>query len=264
MIATVASKIQLETSPSPSSYFRQTAIMQCLAFSHSSLSQWWSISEKDMTMKTVEDIPPLRIYLTERDHRHRELNPTSIVVTALIDGVVVGSAYWQTPKSLWQSETLMELLYRKTIQTKDKLEDWLYPQVWYRQCKRDEFYHAQEAKMIEYVGENGIEDMWYLKLLCTSPDYQRKGIGAALLDWGLNRARVRGEKVYLEASEFGKGLYLKKGFKEIGTVVVGNGAIVLPCMLWDPETEKQVIAEQNNTTVSNLRVQELAVNAEVN
>jgi GNAT superfamily N-acetyltransferase len=264
MIANVASNIQFEISPSPASYFRQTAIIQCLAFSHSSLSQWWSASEKDMTMKTVEDIPPLRIYLTERDHRHRELDPSSFVVTALIDGVVVGCAYWQTPKYLWRSETLMELLYRKTIQTKDKLEDWLYPPVWYRPGTREEFHHAQEDKMIEYLGENGIGDMWYLKVLCISPDYQRKGIGAALLDWGLDRARVRGEKVYLEASEFGKGLYLKKGFKEIGAVVVGNGATILPCMLWDPETEKQVMAEQNNATVSNLRVQELAVNAEVN
>lgn len=218
-----------------------------------------------MTMKTADDIPPLRIYFTERDHRHRELGPTSFTVTALVDGVVVGCAHWQTPKSLWQSETLMERLYRKAIQTKDKLEDWLYPQVWYRPGTRDEFHRAQEDKMTEYLGENGIDDMWYLKVLCISPDYQRKGFGEALLDWGLNRAQVRGEKVYLEASEFGKALYLKKGFKEIGAVVMGNGATILPCMLWDPETEKQVIAEQNNTTVSNLRVQEeLVVNAEVN
>jgi len=260
----VASNIQLVISPSPTSYFRQTAIIQCLAFSHSSLSQWWSASEKDITMNTVEDIPPLRIHVTERDHRHRELDPTSVVVTCLIDGVVVGCAYWQCPKSLWRSETLMELLYRKAIKMKDKIEDWVYPAGWHRPGKREEFHHAQEEKMIEYLGEKGIENMWYLKILCTSPDYQRKGIGAVLLDWGLHHARARGEMVYLEASEFGKGLYLKKGFKEIGRVVVGNGTIILPCMLWDPETEKQVITEQNNTTVSDLRVQEeLAINADV-
>ena len=64
--------------------------------------------------------------------------------------------------------------------------------------------------------------MWYLKILCVHPGFQRRGVGAILLDWGLNHARERGEKVYLESSEYGKGLYMKKGFKEVGEIVLGE------------------------------------------
>jgi ribosomal protein S18 acetylase RimI-like enzyme len=68
------------------------------------------------------------------------------------------------------------------------------------------------------------------------PDFQRRGVGSALLDWGLSHARFQGEKVYLEASEFGKGLYLKNGFKKVGELVVdeeGDRAM-FTYMLWDP------------------------------
>ena len=75
-----------------------------------------------------------------------------------------------------------------------------------------------------------------MKILCVHPGFQRKGIGAKLLDWGLKHARERGEKVYVEASEFGKGLYSKKGFKELGEIVLGDMEVVLPCMIWDPAT----------------------------
>lgn len=252
MAPTAHSNIQLQFSPSPPSHFRQTAIIQCLAFSNNSLSRYWSATKQDMSMRSVEDIPPLRLYLTERDHHHRELDPTSFVVTALIDGVVVGCASWQPPKALWRSETLMELLYRKAIQAKDKVEDWFYPATLYLPAKREEFHHAQEETMAKILGEHGIEDMWYLKILCTSPGYQRQGIGAILVDWGLNHARVRGEKVYLEASEFGKGLYIKKGFKEVGKIVLSDGVTTLPCLLWDPEMEKQVKPQQADRTIANL------------
>jgi hypothetical protein len=52
----------------------------------------------------------------------------------------------------------------------------------------------------------------------------------------LKHARERGEKAYLEASPFGKGLYLKKGFTTVGELQVGEEGdeVRLPCMLWDP------------------------------
>jgi predicted N-acetyltransferase YhbS len=92
--------------------------------------------------------------------------------------------------------------------------------------------------MDKFLGRGAVHEMWYLKVLAVHPGYQRKGVGAALVDWGIKHARARGEKVYLEATPFGKGLYLKKGFKTVGELHVGveGDEVRLPCMLWDPAT----------------------------
>lgn len=44
------------------------------------------------------------------------------------------------------------------------------------------------------------------------------GIGAVLMDWGLNQAEEEKLDVVLEATEAGIGLYERKGFEIVGTV----------------------------------------------
>ena len=61
---------------------------------------------------------------------------------------------------------------------------------------------------------------WYLELLAARPEWQGKGVGSALLRWGLERADEEGVEAYLEASPAGKGLYEKMGFREVGRLVV--------------------------------------------
>jgi GNAT superfamily N-acetyltransferase len=231
------SEITLHVSPLPSEFFRQTAIMQCLAFADSTISRWWSPTPKDAELNTVDDIQSFRLSRVTRDHKHRELQPGVIVVCAVIDNQAVGCAAWRPPKRLWKSETLAEMLYRKVIESKDALEDWLFPSWWYILPRRAELERLQLECMDKFLGLKAIDEMWYLKILCVHPGFQRRGIGAILLDWGLNHARERGEKVYLEASHYGKGLYAKKGFKDVGNLIAGeNNEVVLPCMLWDPKT----------------------------
>ncbi|PTB65605.1 acyl-CoA N-acyltransferase [Trichoderma citrinoviride] len=60
----------------------------------------------------------------------------------------------------------------------------------------------------------------YLKLLHTDPDHQRRGAGGMLLKWGTAEADRLGLVSYLEASEEGRPLYEKYGFKEVGRIVV--------------------------------------------
>ncbi|KAK1246094.1 hypothetical protein MKX07_005163 [Trichoderma sp. CBMAI-0711] len=60
----------------------------------------------------------------------------------------------------------------------------------------------------------------YLKLLHTDPDHQRRGAGSLCLQWGTAEADRLGLVSYLEASEEGRPLYEKFGFKEVGRVVV--------------------------------------------
>jgi ribosomal protein S18 acetylase RimI-like enzyme len=185
---------------------------------------------------SVEQIPTLRLYKQIRDHQHRELDSKGIVVCAIIDGKVAGVGAWTMPRKLWRSESLGEAIYRKGVQYKDALEDWLFPSFWYDHGRREQFQKAQEDCMEKFLGAGAIDEMWYLKVLAVHPGYQRKGVGAALLDWGLKHARARGEKAYLEATPFGKGLYLKKGFTTVGELHVGEEGdeVRLPCMLWDP------------------------------
>jgi predicted N-acetyltransferase YhbS len=45
-----------------------------------------------------------------------------------------------------------------------------------------------------------------------NPAYQKQGLGKMLLDWGLQKAREKGKRVFLLASPTGKRLYEKNGF----------------------------------------------------
>src|ERR1700730_4308022 len=113
------SEITLQRAPFPSSLFRQTAIIHCLAFSKGSISSLWSPTPELAKTDTVEEIPPLRLHKTIREHRHRELDPKVVVVCAVIDGEVVGRASWEVPAPLRRSESLAEVKYRKGIEYKD-------------------------------------------------------------------------------------------------------------------------------------------------
>ena len=169
---------------------------------------------------------------------HRELDPKAVMVVALIDGEIVGLAIWLVPTPLQRSESLAEAIYRKSIEYKDALEDWMWPSYWIIPEKWAAFTQAQKQAADNHLGKGKIDEMWYLNILAVRPGYQRRGVGAALLDWGLKHARQRGEKVYLEASPTGMGLYLKKGFRVVGELELqdpGN-RFVAPCMLWDPES----------------------------
>ncbi|KAJ8068711.1 hypothetical protein OCU04_002410 [Sclerotinia nivalis] len=61
---------------------------------------------------------------------------------------------------------------------------------------------------------------WYLELIATKPEWQRKGAAGKLIRWGLERADAEGVETYLEASPVGKGLYEYFGFEERGRLVI--------------------------------------------
>jgi len=59
-----------------------------------------------------------------------------------------------------------------------------------------------------------------LGLLCVHREAQRQGVGAALVQWGLDRSIEGKLPVYLEASTAGFPLYQKLGFSKIDTMIV--------------------------------------------
>lgn len=62
--------------------------------------------------------------------------------------------------------------------------------------------------------------MLVLGLLCVHPDYQRQGVGQALVRWGLQQSANLGLTVHLESSSKGLPLYQTLGFEAVKTVVV--------------------------------------------
>ncbi|KAF2089723.1 acyl-CoA N-acyltransferase [Saccharata proteae CBS 121410] len=73
------------------------------------------------------------------------------------------------------------------------------------------------------VGED--RNVWYLAGLATSPLFQRKGIGAQMLQWGIDQSERDGLPIYLEATPAGEPLYRKMGFE---TVAIIDCAYFLP------------------------------------
>ncbi|KAJ6259691.1 hypothetical protein Dda_5329 [Drechslerella dactyloides] len=56
-----------------------------------------------------------------------------------------------------------------------------------------------------------------LQGLVTSPEYQCRGVGSQLINWGVERADARQLPCWCHASPAGNKLYLKAGFKELGS-----------------------------------------------
>lgn len=75
---------------------------------------------------------------------------------------------------------------------------------------------------------------WNLGLLAVSPRHQRRGVGAKMLQYIQAIANEENVPVSLEASEVGKELYLKCGFKVINYVEYTEGLWDID-MVWEPK-----------------------------
>ncbi|OMP84345.1 Puromycin N-acetyltransferase, partial [Diplodia seriata] len=83
-----------------------------------------------------------------------------------------------------------------------------------------------------------------LASLATHPDHQGKGIGAALVRWGIEQGEKDGVPVYLEATPRGFFLYKKMGFEAADEIDVShwtpNGeSYKVICMIKRPSLKVQ-------------------------
>ncbi|KAK6529781.1 hypothetical protein TWF281_008940 [Arthrobotrys megalospora] len=97
------------------------------------------------------------------------------------------------------------------------------------QSKIDEFLEGLERQHAEVMGwkkdEMGLKHLWF-ENLATHPDHRRLGIGRKLVEYACVIADEMGLEVYLDASDFGIGLYEKFGFSMVEGV--GNRAVSAP------------------------------------
>lgn len=59
-----------------------------------------------------------------------------------------------------------------------------------------------------------------LDLLATVPSHQGRGVGSALLRWGIEKADELQTRIYLEATSEGLPVYLKYGWEPVEKIVL--------------------------------------------
>ncbi|KAJ7744678.1 hypothetical protein B0H16DRAFT_1559820 [Mycena metata] len=88
---------------------------------------------------------------------------------------------------------------------KPQLEDWIHEEALVGVDV--EFRDKRVAIMTEERNNiMGDSKYWYVSLMVVDPKYQQRGIGQALLQWGLDQADAEGLEVYLESSDDGRRL----------------------------------------------------------
>ncbi|KAL2861588.1 acyl-CoA N-acyltransferase [Aspergillus pseudodeflectus] len=100
----------------------------------------------------------------------------------------------------------------------------------------DGFFQVLKEKGEKYYREDDI----VLEFLATRPDQQGRGVGKALLRWGMDLADKQQRRIYLEATTPGFPLYAKMGWKALEEAEIdytqwgGEGKQVLTLMARDP------------------------------
>ncbi|KAH6683559.1 hypothetical protein F5X68DRAFT_22743 [Plectosphaerella plurivora] len=77
--------------------------------------------------------------------------------------------------------------------------------------------HGRRKQVVQEKATADPPAVFVLDLCTVSPDFQRRGIAQALVQWGLDEAKRRGGlEALTEASVMGRGAYAKLGFKQEG------------------------------------------------
>jgi len=127
---------------------------------------------------------------------------------------LVGYAFWlragdSSEAMKWQTDSLCAKLERVLL----TVEGWYETHVLNRITDWERLRKLNNQSVNNF---GSIPDYWELAVLAVSPKFQRRGVGAALMAWGLNVASEEEIPVVLEASKAGTGLYAKMGFKVVG------------------------------------------------
>ncbi|KAH6886975.1 acyl-CoA N-acyltransferase [Thelonectria olida] len=72
----------------------------------------------------------------------------------------------------------------------------------------------------ESFGDRGTKDIWHLASIGVHPQYQKRGIGKILLNWGVQEASKQGKDCYLVATPTGVALYRAAGFENVRTMEI--------------------------------------------
>ncbi|KAJ5784273.1 uncharacterized protein N7503_009485 [Penicillium pulvis] len=155
------------------------------------------------------DEPTLRTYKSYQAMKHLA-NPEAHVVkiTDPTSGAVVGYGRWLIPAVLGVPPNVPELSEQAQIYAKD-------PVAFAPQPMNASVYAAFRALLDAGRKRYTTDRDMTLDLLATLPSHQGKGIGTAMLRWGIELADSLQTRIYLEATAEGYPLYIKYGWKHL-------------------------------------------------
>lgn len=117
-------------------------------------------------------------------------------------GAIVAGAFWYIYESEQTEEKLNEILAKPT------------PEQGYREDFEPIYSHLKDNRR-EIMGTRPYV---YLNVLFTSPKHHRRGAGAMMIKWGVDKADELGLEAYHESSIEAKPLYERFGYKAIKEV----------------------------------------------
>ncbi|KAF2670029.1 Chitosanase-domain-containing protein [Microthyrium microscopicum] len=113
----------------------------------------------------------------------------------------------------WQIDSFMNKMERYLL-------EWeAYYEQRFLQRAMDRRAHEMYANTKQVRVYQALNEYWYIGVLGVNPRYQRRGIGAKLVNQGLQMAEDGELPVVLDATAAGKGLYTKLGFKTVQLVM---------------------------------------------
>ncbi|GFF26533.1 hypothetical protein IFM61606_05328 [Aspergillus udagawae] len=157
-----------------------------------------------------------------------------LVATDPASNQILGCARWVIPDIKGRSENEMVALSDEARATAAQMAQ-LRP-AGMNVAVYDAVLTALEETRQKYVQEDDI----VLELLVTHPQHQGKGVGKALLDWGMRMADERHVRIYLEATPEGYPLYRKSGWRDVEDLVMdyslygGEGDATYVVMIREP------------------------------
>ncbi|KAJ5923833.1 hypothetical protein N7466_008020 [Penicillium verhagenii] len=180
------------------------------------------------------DQPTLRTYKSFHIMKHLTAPETHVLkITDPTTGTIIGYGRWVIPTVLGIPPNVPELSEEAQIYAKD-------PVAFAPQPFKPEVYQGFRAVLQEGQKKHTTDRDIHLDLLATLPGYQGRGVGSAILRWGINQADAVQARIYLESTPEGYPVYLKYGFKALEEITLdyekmgGHGKEDLVLMIRDP------------------------------
>ncbi|KAH1293171.1 hypothetical protein KXX16_003026 [Aspergillus fumigatus] len=164
-----------------------------------------------------------------------------LVATDPTSNQILGCARWLMPDASahWRDESEMAIL-SDDARAKAAQMTQLRP-AGMNVAVYEGLFKALEEMRGKYVREGDIGGRGpVLELLVTHPQHQGKGVGKALLDWGVRMADQKQARIYLEATPEGYPLYRKCGWRDVEDIVMdysvygGEGEATYAVMIREP------------------------------
>lgn len=179
-----------------------------------------------------------------RDIHEHFLEPNVNYVVSIVDERVVGAAKWKRQgkgvvmTQSWMTgpflriysyrnisaHSVIPVLQQQYITLSNRVSSHMWPNraadPTKVNCLAEAFPH------FSHHWSGARQETWFLDMLCVHPDYQCRGHGRALVEWGKERARSEGICASTTSAELKEGFYEKMGFVEVGRANVGPIATV--------------------------------------